>query len=131
MFVYRQSNHIQSDIKRNWSSWNFGQEGFKGTKRELDAKIDGITDDSPFWISGFDLYPQNISESKFGELYENYWVLIDTRDYGLSCIELDSEDLESAKTEAKAIGALGDGERFDASRAKLIWSEGEHNIFEV
>lgn len=35
MFVARQSNHIQEDIARNWSSWNFGQEGFSGSMNEL------------------------------------------------------------------------------------------------
>ena len=31
MFIARKSENIQEDIKRNWSSWNFGQLGFDGT----------------------------------------------------------------------------------------------------
>ena len=55
IYLARKSNHIEEDMKRNWSSWNFGSEGFEGTKQELDNAIqEAIENDSSFWISGFD-----------------------------------------------------------------------------
>ena len=134
MFVARKSNHIEADIKRNWSSWNFGQEGFEGTEDELNEYLAKSTDNSPVWISGFDIYPDQIKEFSFGELYENYWVAIDNVNArgGLSCIQLDVENLEDAIKEAEnRIDYFGDGDCFDATEAKLVYSNDDTHIFEI
>lgn len=134
MYVARKSNHIEADIKRNWSSWNFGQEGFKGTRLELDDYLASATDENPVWISGFDIYPDQIREFAFGELYENYWVAIDNVNAagGLSCIELDAENLEDAIKEANSRSDyFGEGQSFDATSAKLVYSNEDIHIFEL
>lgn len=134
MFVARKSNHIQEDIKRNWSSWNFGQEGFNGTREELEEYLLSSSDERPVWISGFDIYPLQVNEFTFGELSPNYWVAIDTVNArnGLSCAILDSETLEEAIKESNNDSLyFGDGDSFDASSATLIYSNGDIHIFEI
>lgn len=131
-YVARLSNHINEDIKRNWSSWNFGQEGFTGTKSELDAFLASATDDKSVWISGFDMYADDVKNSEFGELYPNYWVAIDNVNAlsGLSCLSIDAEDEESAISEALSLEGQywGDGDSFDANEAKLVYSNNEKGI---
>lgn len=134
MFVARKSNHIQEDIKRNWSSWNFGQEGFSGTEQELNEYLSKSTDESPVWISGFDIYPSQISEFQFSELYPNYWVAVDNVNSkgGLSCISLKADTLEVAILEAeKRTDYFGDGYSFDASEARLVYTNSDIHIFEI
>lgn len=133
-YVARQSENIQSDIKRNWSSWNFGQEGFNGTYDELQELLSKATDENPVWISGFDIYPDQIKDFEFGELYSNYWVAIDNINAagGLSAISLDAENLENAITEANTrTDYFGDGISFDATEAKLVYSNNDIHIFEI
>lgn len=134
MFVARKSDHIAEDIKRNWSSWNFGEEGFNGTRNELNDYLDSATDENPVWISGFEIYPDTVKEYQFGELYPGYWVAIDNVNThnGLSCIELDSETMQDAITEAEnRTDYWGDGQSFDASIAKLVYSNNDIHIFEL
>ena len=134
MYVARKSNHIQEDIKRNWSSWNFGQEGFNGTEDELSEYLAKATEERPVWISGFDIYPDQIKEYTFGELYPNYWVAIDyvNATNGLSCICLDAETEEEAIKEAERRNDyFGDGYSFDATTAKLVYSNNDIHVFEV
>lgn len=133
-YVARKSENIEADIQRNWSSWNFGQEGFEGTKEEFDAFLAEATDEDSIWISGFELYASDVKKTQFGELYTNYWVAIDTQNArnGLSCIELESEDLENAITEAATRNDYwGDGSSFSASDATLILGINDIYIFEV
>lgn len=134
MFVARKSNHIQEDIKRNWSSWNFGQEGFNGTEEELNIYLESSTDERPVWVSGFDIYPSQIKEFSFGELYPNYWVAIDSINAlnGLSCVILDSETLQDAIEESKKEYLYsGDGDSFDATKAILVYSNNDIHIFNI
>lgn len=134
MYVARKSDNIKSDIERNWSSWNFGQEGFEGTKEELNELLDTITDENPVWISGFEIWPHDKSSYEFGELYQNYWVAIDriNASEGLSCIDLEAETLEDAITEAESrTDYWGDGQSFDANEAKLVYSNNDIHIFEI
>ncbi len=134
-YVARQSENIESDIKRNWSSWNFGAEGFKGTYDELLTYLSKATEENPIWISGFDIYPDQVNDFQFGELYENYWVAIDNINAknGLSAISLKAENLESAISEANnRSDYFGDGISFDASKAKLVYSNNDNiHIFEI
>lgn len=134
MYLARKSNHIQDDIKRNWSSWNFGEEGFVGTKSELDDFLASATDEHPVWISGFDIYPEQIKDFEFGELYKNYWVAIDrvNASNGLSAIQLNATNLEEAINEAnERRDYFGDGVSFNAKEAKLVYSNCEIHIFEI
>ena len=134
MFVARKSEHIQDDIKRNWSSWNFGQEGFEGTREELNKLLETITDEDSVWISGFEIWAHDKDSFDFGELYNNYWVAIDriNANEGLSCIDLEAESLEAAIKEAESrTDYWGEGESFDASGAKLVYSNDEIHVFEI
>jgi len=134
MFIARQSDHIQKDIERNWSSWNFGEDGFEGTRQELDEVIENVSDTEALFISGFEIYANDIDGYEFGELYENYWVAIDrvNAPEGISGIELDAENLEDAVIEAmNRSDYFGDGISFDAQEAKLVKSIDDIHIFEV
>lgn len=135
MFVARKSNHIQEDIKRNWSSWNFGEEGLLATEDQIEEwKENAIDNEKPFCISGFELWDNDIKSADIRELYSGYWVLVDNINAknGLSCRILDSETLEEALVEFKNESIYsGDGDSFDSTEAKLIYSEGEYHIFEI
>ena len=133
MFVARQSSNIQSDIARNWSSWNFGQDGFNGTYDELQDYLSSCDDDFPVCISGLELYPRDIKRHQFGELYENYWVVIDNENArgGLSCINLDADTLEQAILESSSISYCCDGDYFNANDAVLVYSENDIHIFQI
>ena len=134
MYVARKSNHIADDIKRNWSSWNFGKAGFEGTKNDLDNYLSEATDENAVFISGFDIYPDDVKNFAFGELYPNYWVAIDNVNTpnGLSCIELTASNLNDAIAEAEGrTDYWGDGESFDANDAKLVYSNNDIHIFEI
>lgn len=131
MFIVRQSEYIQEDIKRNWSSWNYGELGFEGTREELKESMnESIQSGSSFDISGFELWEDEISNADIRELYDGYWVLVDnTRGSGLSCNILESETLEEAIKEVKENGIdLGEGETVDCSNAKVVWSDEEDFI---
>lgn len=137
MFVARKSDNIGSDIQRNWSSWNFGAEGFEGTRSDLDDALAELSeeDENSIWISGFDIYARDLKNTRFGELYPGYWVVIDqvnAKD-GLSCIDLEAETLEEAIEEALSDKACywGDGSSFDASEAVLVYSKGDIHVFEI
>lgn len=111
--VARYSAHIEDDIKRNWSSWNFGAEGFVGTKQELDAKLNDVRKNgSVFTISAMDIYQEDIDNWKFGELYKNYWVAIDTRGKGISTHVLEATTINEALKEVATTSVFdgtGDG----------------------
>jgi hypothetical protein len=133
-FIARQSKHIQSDIQRNWSSWNFGQDGFIGTREELDEFLELATDDLPVCVSMFEIYKCDIKKYKFGELYENYWVVIDNENAseGLSGILLNALDLDSAIIEAnRRLDYFGEGIGFCATTAELVYTNGEINVFKL
>ena len=134
MFIARYSENIQEDIKRNWSSWNFGQLGFEGTEAELnEAMQSAIENETSFDISGFELWGDDIRNADIRELYEGYWVLVDNVNSpeGLSCLDLNATNLEDAISEAKKLNYTGDGQSFDANDAKLVYSENEIHIFEI
>lgn len=136
-FIARKSNHIQEDIKRNWSSWNFGEEGLEATEEEIEEwKQEAIDNGQPFYISGFELWGDDIKNADIRELYPGYWVLVDDVNgigtEGIFGIELDAENLEEAIEEAeKRSDYFGEGIRFDATEAKLVYSNDDIHIFEV
>jgi hypothetical protein len=134
MFIARKSDHIQEDIKRNWSSWNFGQDGFKGTREDLDNYLSECTDNSAVFISGFEIYADAVKGFEFGELYENYWVAIDrvNAPVGLSAVELDADNLQDAIKEAtNRTDYFGQGVAFDARKATLVHSDDDIHIFQI
>lgn len=133
-YLARYSNHIEYDIKRGWSSWNYGQEGFVGTKEELDAYIEQVENGEyeSVWISGFDLYKDDLKDAEFGELYKNYWVLIDPHfSSSLAGVILKSDNLEDAIKESQKSVFAGDGVRI-TDDYKLVYSiNDEIHIFEL
>jgi hypothetical protein len=134
MFIARKSDHIQQDIKRNWSSWNFGQDGFRGTREDLDNYLADCTDSSAVFISGFEIYADAVKGFEFGELYPGYWVAIDrvNAPVGLSAIELDADNLQDAIKEAtNRTDYFGQGICFDARKATLVHSDDDIHIFQI
>jgi len=134
-YIARYSEHIDQDIQRNWSSWNFGQEGFEGTEDELEtAKDQAIENERSFYISGFDLWGDDIRTADIRELYTGYWVLVDNTNGfgdGIFGTALDSEDLEAAIAEARTANFSGEGVRFDSADWELITSiNNEIHIFQ-
>ena len=140
MYIVRFSNHINSDIKRNWSSWSFGQEGFEGTEEELQEAIqETIDNDGEFYISGFDICGSKLKNADIRELYQNYWVLVDPSfENGLACNTLDAETLEEAIQEVSAPDfdiEYGKGQCVNCSNAKVVysfdWKGNQTHILEV
>lgn len=133
MFIARKSDHIQEDIKRNWSSWNFGQDGFKGTREDLDEYLATATEEETVCISGFEMTTLDLKRTEFGELSENYWVVIDQRFMNsIAGTELKAETIEEAIQEiSNWVDYTGDGIAFDARKAKLVYSDDDIHIFEI
>ena len=138
IYLVRYSDHIQDDIKRNWSSWSFGGDGFEGTEQELlEAKSYAIENEMSFDISGFELWGNDIEKADIRELYSNYWVLVDNvnAEGGLSChffpikIQSVKDALKEIKSQKSIYDGTGDGDTFDARVAKLVYSKGRLHIF--
>lgn len=133
MYIVRQSEHIQEDLKRNWSSWNYGLEGLNCNQEQLEQwKQEAIENENPLYISGFELWGDDIENADIRELYENYWVLVDlNRGEGLSCNIIECETLEEAiniVTNKDFRIELGEGETVDCSNAKVVWSDEDNFI---
>jgi hypothetical protein len=133
MFIARKSNNIEADIKRNWSSWNMGQGGFAGTRAELDEYLATAKNSGSVSISYFEIAEHELKDYQFGELYENYWVVIDQRFINsIAGTQLDADTLDEAITEAlNGADYSGDGIAFDARKAVLVHSEDDIHIFEI
>lgn len=154
-YYIRYATHIKTDMERNWSSWNFGGGGFEGSYDELVEYIeDAKNNNSKIEISYFELwldekttikYDGNfirIGNSKIGELYPNYWTVVDTtKGYGIAGhkIDLDKYNLhtladivnlmETNKDAKIEYDGSGDGNFFDAENAKLLYSNEEEGEF--
>jgi hypothetical protein len=135
MFIARQSNHIQEDLKRGWSSWNFGLEGFEGTEQELKQYLNSATDEQPVYISALEIYASAVKKHQYGELYPNYWVVKDKAfNSSLAVNIIPAKTKEEAIQFIKANGSWfcgGDGDPVDTSAAKLVWSDGDIHILEI
>lgn len=134
-YIARYATHIEDDLKRGWSSWNFGGHGFEGTKEELEDAIQyAIDNECEFSISGFDLWGDDILKADIRELYPNYWVLVDNVNArgGLSFISLKSTNLNDAIEEAKNEIYSGEGVTYHPTEIKLVYSiNNQIHIFEV
>lgn len=127
MYIIRFSNHINEDMQRNWSSWNYGQEGLNCTEEKLEAiKENAIANNEPIFISGFELWGDEIANSDIRELYPNYWVLVDTtRGEGLSC-----SIIPNAETTEQAIAAFSNGFRPAMEEGETVYcGEGSQVVF--
>ncbi|MDD5353371.1 MAG: hypothetical protein PHS93_09445, partial [Candidatus Omnitrophica bacterium] len=131
-YFIRKSEYIEDDLRRGWSSWNYGQEGFKGTKEELDKAINNITDKNPLWISGFDLYPKDIKDADIRELYPDYWVLVDkTKGEGIFVNSLEATNKIDAIDEGGRHKInLGEGEVINTDNLRIVSSIGDIHILE-
>lgn len=120
-FFARFTNHIDADLERNWSSWNYGQEGFKGDREALVNAIESaLVEERQFWISGFGLEGKELRDAlrydRIRELSPNYWVLVDDREgEGISTIWLNATNLESAIEEARSADLYCDGYTMDVA----------------
>lgn len=127
--IARYSGYIYEDIKRNWSSWNFGAEGFTGTKSQLEIKIkNAIKHKTELEISGISIPYYELDISKYGELYKNYWVLKDIRGKGISTHLLKSTTIKEALEEIKNnpfIDGAGDGTFIDMASVnpEVVYSQ--------
>jgi len=136
MFIVRQSSHINQDIQRNWSSWNFGQEGIFATADQIEAwKEEAIETDQALCISGFELWGNEIKESVIRQLYPGYWVLVDTfHGAGLACNILSAQTIQQAIAQISAPGfsiEMGEGQTVDCSSARVVYSLNDIHILEV
>lgn len=133
-YLARYSKHINDDLTRGWSSWNFGQDGLSCTREELDYAICQVMNGELecIYCSGFDLYAEDLKTTEFGELYENYWVVKDKNFTGsLAGIVLQSTDLKSAIIEAENAIYSSDGVSI-TEEYKLVYSiNNEIHIFEL
>lgn len=135
-YVARISEHIKEDIKRNWSSWNYGLEGFEGTEEEFESYLDeSREDDEVIFISGFEIFPKDLDGFEFGELYENYWVAIDYRNgKGLSCnilpAETENKAIEQVKSKHFSVN-MGDGDTVNCKNAEVVYSDEELHVLKV
>ncbi len=134
-YIARYATHIEDDLKRGWSSWNFGAYGFEGTREELEEEMESaIENEYEFSISGFDLWGDDIKRADIRELYPGYWVLVDNVNAkgGLSFIDLESENFDDAIKEAKGEIYSGEGVTYRPDEIKLVHSiNDEIHIFEV
>jgi len=132
MKVYiRYSEHIQEDIERGWSSWNFGQDGINATEKEFEAILEECltNENMPLCISGYELYSDEIKNSEFGELYTNYWVLKDQNFAGLCCSSFDADSINDAIEKMhRNLVDFGAGESLPCE-AKLVYSKDNLHLF--
>lgn len=134
MFIARKSSHIQEDLQRGWSSWNFGQDGLFASAEQIEIwKNECIESGMPFSISGFDFYEESeIRNADIRELYSGYWVLVDDRFSGsIAGTLLNASTIEEAKAEIKTACYFGDGVSINVEEAVLVYSEGDVHIFEI
>jgi len=104
-YYIRQTEFLKEDLERGWSSWNFGKEGIECTEEEFEQKLEDLKENKReyIYISGFEIYKTDLKNTRFGQLKENYWVVIDDQNCwgGLACCEIeastDEEALEIAK----------------------------------
>ena len=139
-YYVRFSDHIDEDLKRGWSSWNFGEEGLSATEEQIDAwKEEATENDQPFCISGFELWGDDIANADIRELYPGYWVVVDNFNAqgGLSGHQLPEglETLEDVLNEIKSkkgkYDGTGEGETIYTETAKVLYSEDNMHIIEV
>ena len=143
-YFIRFSDHIEDDLKRGWSSWSFGLDGFTGTQQELHDYISNYQneDGGEIQISGFNIWVDNdskvlskngvlyLDDYEFRELYPGYWVAVDRTNApnGLSAHILPnnvyniSEALSIIENNPGKYSGTGDGESFNSSKAKIIFS---------
>ncbi|MEA5046531.1 MAG: hypothetical protein VB075_18420 [Petrimonas sp.] len=143
MKYIRVSEHINEDLNRGWSSWNFGEEGFSGSQDDLLTEIRSIAEcGGEFWLSGFNIWIDEntkfddgfgvvfVDDYEIRELYRNYWVAVDRVNAvnGLSAHELPEslqtiEDIISEiKNNPAKYDGTGDGESFSTESAKVLHS---------
>lgn len=120
-FFARFTNNIDADLERNWSSWNYGQEGFSGSREELTDTINScLENEREFWISGFALQGRELADAlrngRIRELSAGYWVLVDDREgEGISTIWLSAGTLDAAIAEARNEDLYCDGYTMDVA----------------
>ncbi len=132
-FICRVSSHIQDDLGRSWSSWNYGQDGIFATEDQIESwKNEAIANDDTFGISGFELYGKDILNADIRELYAGYWVLVDDNFSGcLAATPLQATTLKGAITEGEERRFSDDGFGFSPEDYKLVASIDDMHIFEL
>ena len=151
VYYFRATQNIESDLERNWSSWNFGQGGI--TTEELESIIEKIENNEEVelsismmdefieagssvesdWINGKKHYFIN-NDIEIAELYENYWVLIDNinAEDGLSVVELNSVNFNDMIKECEELSnsAVGDGDSISANDVTIFYKTDAFVILE-
>lgn len=149
----RYSDNIEADLKRGWSSWNFGQLGFKGARSDLIEAIERVKQGGggEFDISGFSIWVDEnskidkdlgvvyLDDYEFRELDPGYWVAVDNINAagGVSSHRLPGDlgsvgDAVSYIQKNKAlIDGTGSGESFDPTDSRVIYSDGDMHIIEA
>jgi carboxypeptidase C (cathepsin A) len=131
-FVVRYSEHINEDLARNWSSFNFGEEGLNCTAEELQSEINScLNEERPLYISGMELWGDELRSATIKELYSNYWVLVDMRQRGLSCNLLNADTVEEAieiVNDPEFAIDFGSELMVNCSAAKIVFSKNNVHV---
>lgn len=130
LFVGRISKHINEDIKRGWSSWDFGNGGV--SREKIDAFLEDENADT-INISGWEYNQEQLQRAldcgDIDELYSGYWVARDNQNgFGLACCKIYADTVEQALEIIQApdyysgMDLMG-GDFVDSDNATVIWSQ--------
>lgn len=141
-FVYaaRVTAHLEQDLKRGWSSWNYGEDGVsrKAIDRFLaadEALEEWERDNDTLSISMFEYTASKLraalENDEVRELYPGYWVAVDeSHGGGLACNIIDAASHDEARAAfATHRMELGEGDFINMDGATVIdsieWTEGK------
>jgi len=150
-YYLRFSEHIQEDLKRGWSSWNYGADGVWMTEEELEALYESSLkicesegsemEEIALYISEFELthekfvnlYKRDLIRPLYWQGERGYFVVVD-ENYAnsLAAVELEVASLEEA---IETVEKEGNCLLFTCSEtrlptdAKLVWSKEGCHIF--
>lgn len=140
-YYVRFSDYINEDLERGWSSWNFGQDGIEATEEVMDRYIEEVKNgDGPIYISGFEIWADDLERCEIKELYPGYWVLVDNvnANGGISGhilpdgLETLEDILNEVKENSTTYCGWGEGDTISSlENATVIYSKENMHIVEV
>lgn len=130
-YIARVTAHINEDLARNWSAWNFGEGGIKATADKMESMVEAaLESDDVLEISYMPLMGSGLRRAwqngEIRELYSGYWVLEDTENGwcgGIAC------NILPVSSEAEAIAyvnapdfrmEMGAGDFVDCTEGQIV-----------
>jgi hypothetical protein len=150
-YYLRFSDYIQEDLKRGWSSWNYGADGVWMTEEELEAlyesslsiinRDDSEMEEIALSISEFHLthksfvetYKRGLIRPLYWEGQRGYFVVVDENySNSLAVVELEVTSLQEAieiveKESSNLLFSCSETQL--PADAKLVWSKDGCHIF--